>query len=303
MKLQMKRLSAEILNNVNIKIFLMGFLLLLTLTSCKSDDSSTSPVTTAGNLVVVTDYDESSYMMIKILGKVRSEYPDIQITYFQSKQYDIYEGAFLLNTSLAAFPTGTVVAGIVDPGAGSKRIVFETGSKRVLAPDNGLATWILHDNAGIISYFIENSSVLEGSNASDLAFEDFYAKAICSLISGRDIPDFGSKCGTPNTFSVQEAKAEGNTILGQVLFTDNFGNCITNITKDIISSLPAGTVLTLTSGSVQTTITLGSTYSSVATGENVCFINSSKFLELAVNYGSFSEKYGLSSGAIVKLNK
>lgn len=283
--------------------FIFMFLILLALTSCKSDDTSTSPAVTADNLVIVTDYNPASYMMVKILGKVHSYYPDIQITCFQSKQYDIYEGAFLLSTSLNSFPAGTVFAGIVDPGAVSKRIVYEVGSKRILAPDNGMSTWIIHDNPAAKCYFIENSSVLEGSAASDLAFEDFYANSICSLIAGTPVSGFGSRCNAPVTFPVQEAKAEGNTIMGQVLFTDNFGNCITNITSDIINAIPAGTVLTLTSGFVQTHITLGTTYASVITGENVCFINSSKFLELAVNYGSFSSKYSLSAGAVVTLSK
>lgn len=296
----MKLQRNQILNAMN---FLLLSFILLTLTSCKNDDSPVSPVVAAGNLVIVTDYDQSSYMMVKILGKVRSNYPDIQITCFQSRQYDIYEGAFLLSTSLTSFPENTVFAGIVDPGAISKRIVYETGSKRVLAPDNGMSTWIIHNNPAAAYYFIENSAVLEGANAADLAFEDFYANSICSLIAGRSVVDFGSRCSAPVTFPVQEAKVEGNKVLGQVLFTDNFGNCITNITESIISSYPAGTVFTLTSGSVQTTITLGTTYSSVLTGENVCFINSSKYLELAVNYGSFSSKYSLSSGAVVTLSK
>jgi S-adenosylmethionine hydrolase len=279
------------------------FLLLLTLTSCKSDDTPTAPTATADNLVIVTDYNPASYMMVKILGKVRSNYPDIQITCLQSKQYDIYEGAFLLSTSLASFPEGTVFAGIVDPGAVSKRIVYEVGQKRILAPDNGISTWILHDNPSANCYFIENSSVLEGSSASDLAFEDFYAKSICSLIGGTSVSGFGSKCSAPVTLPLQEAKTEGNTILGQVLFTDNFGNCITNITNDLINTIPAGTVLTLTSGAVQTHITLGTTYASVPTGENVCFINSSKLLELAVNFGTFSGKYSLNAGAVITLSK
>ena len=304
----MKSLIIKILNTTfcfnTLQLFFGVILVLFSLTSCKDDEIITVPVESySNNLVIITDNDPASYEMIKITGKINSSFPGIQITYLQSKQFDIYEGAFLLSTALNSFPEGTVIAGLVEPGADSKRLVYQIGSKRVFVPDNGLSTWILHDYPRTTSYFVENSSVLEGARPADLSYEDFYAYSICSLISGVPTANFGSLCPHAVTFPVQEARIDGNIIMGQVLFTDNFGNCITNIPKSIISNLPEGTVFTLSSGSVQTQIKLGSTYSSVSTGENVCFFNSSRFFVLATNYGNFSEKYHISSGAVIQLTK
>jgi S-adenosylmethionine hydrolase len=270
--------------------------------SCTKDDSVV-PDKGMTDLVIVTDNDPGSYMMVKILGEVRSNYPDVNITFIESKQFDIYEGAFLLNTAFQSFPEGTAVAGIVEPGAGNQRIVFELDARRVIAPDNTLATWILYNNPDVACIYVENSSVLGDNNPEELSFEEFYAEAICSLLSGTPTSQFGSVCMNPELFQVQEPVMSGDIIYGQIAFTDNFGNCITNIPESLFSGLPVGTIFTLQSDTLPVGIELGITYSSVPVGENVCFINSSDFLELAINYGNFSETWGVSAGTIIHLQK
>jgi S-adenosylmethionine hydrolase len=281
-------------------LFLLFFALLIT--SCNDQNVIVNPVV-SNNLVIVTDNDEGGYLMVKILGKVRSSFPDIHITYLQTKQFNVAEGAYLLYTALNSFPQGTVIAGIVEPGAGGKRLVFSSDGKKVFAPDNTLATWCLVENPGIDCYYVENPDVLGGNKPEDLAFEDFYADAICSLLGGKQLKSFGSLCSNPAKFDARESYKEGDYIYGQVLFTDNFGNCITNIPKTITAGLELGANLELTAGGATIPIKYGQTYSSVAEGENVCFLNSSNFLELAVNYGNFSTKYSLNAGASVKLVK
>jgi len=277
------------------KAFISVILLLIIVASCKKEEIINQPANTV-NLVIVTDNDPASYIMVRILGEVRSYFPDIQITYLQSKQFDIFEGAFLLNTAFLSFPEGTYIAGIVEPGAGSNRLVFQAGSQNVFAPDNGLSTLILHDNPGTVCYFVENSSVLGGAQPGELSFEDFYAKAICSLISGVPVSGFGTLCSIPNILPVQEPVLNGDTIAGQILFVDNFGNCHTNVPDSLIEYFPLGIVFNLKSDTIQADVELGTTYSSVPLGDNVCFINSSNLLEIAVNYGNFSNEYHLAAG-------
>lgn len=285
------------------KLAILTILLMAIFVSCTKDDSVIVTDQVMTDLVIVTDNDPGSYMMVKILGDVRSNYPDVNITFLESKQFDIYEGAFLLNTAFQSFPEGTVVAGIVEPGAGNRRIVFELDARRVIAPDNKLATWILHDNPDVACFYVENPAVLEGNNPDELSFEEFYAEAICSLLSGTPTSQFGTICESPELFQVQEPVVSGNIIYGQITFTDNFGNCITNIPESLFTGLPVGTMFTLQSDTLQVSIELGVTYSSVPVGENVCFINSSNFLELAINYGNFSGTYNVGAGTIIQLSR
>ncbi|MCX6269339.1 MAG: SAM-dependent chlorinase/fluorinase [Bacteroidetes bacterium] len=133
-------------------------------------------------------------------------------------------------------------------------------------------------------------------------FEEFYARAICSLISEAPGSGFGPLCSSPKTFPVQDPLLKGDSILGEILFSDNFGNCITNISDSITAKFPLGTVFTLKSDTLHQNLVLGTTYSSVPVGDNVCFINSSKLLELAINYGNFSGTYHLGAGTRINLS-
>lgn len=68
-------------------------------------------------------------------------------------------------------------------------------------------------------------------------------------------------------------------------------------------NIPLGSMLNLNSDTTQLSLTLGVTYSSVPVGENVCFINSSKRLELAVNFGNFSGKHQIGASSKIALRK
>ena len=121
------------------------------------------------------------------------------------------------------------------------------------------------------------------------------------MISGTAPSEFGAVCANPAKFQVQDPAISGDTIKGEVLFTDNFGNCVTNISDRLMKNVQQGSVLDLFSDTTHLPITMGLTYSSVPVGQNVCFINSSKRLELSVNYGNFSGKYQISASSKISL--
>jgi S-adenosylmethionine hydrolase len=62
---------------------------------------------------------------------------------------DVQAGAFLLLTSYAYFPRGTIHLAIVDPGVGTARkiVAATAGGYTFVGPDNGLLRWAL-DRAG-----------------------------------------------------------------------------------------------------------------------------------------------------------
>lgn len=275
---------------------------ILLLTSCKKQETECY-YETPKTLVIISDNDPSSDIIVGILGAVKSAHPDMQVQYFQSKAFDVFQASYLLSMTVLDYPKGTYIAGIVEPGVSSKRIVYKAGNDFILAPDNMLSTMILNNYPLTQCYFIENPLVLGGSLPEDLSFEEFYKRSILSLISGITLSSFGPVCANPRKFQVQDPVISGDTIKGEVLFTDNFGNCVTNIPAGLMTNIPVSTVLNLTSDTTHLTITMGTTYSSVAIGDNVCFINSSQRLELAIDYGDFSGKYKISAGSKINLRR
>ena len=278
------------------------FISILLVTACKKTETVYYHET-AKTLVIVSDNDPGSDIIIGILGAVRAAYPDVQIQYFKAKAFDVFEGSYLLSVAMMNYPKGTYVVGIIEPGASSKRIIYQADNKFILAPDNMLSTRILNGYPSAQCYFIENPQVLGGALPGDLSFEEFYKRAILAMISGTPLSGFGPVCANPQKFEVQNPEISGDTIKGEVLFTDNFGNCVTNIPTDLMTNIPIGSLLNLTSDTTHLVITMGESYSSVPVGDNVCFTNSSKRLELSVNYGNFSGKYAIGATSKISLRK
>ncbi|MEI6061118.1 MAG: SAM-dependent chlorinase/fluorinase [Bacteroidota bacterium] len=275
-------------------------LLILSVSSCQKTDTS-SETSGIKTLVIVSDNDPGSDLIVGILGAVRSARPDMQVQFFQTKPFDVFQASYLMWVVMTDYPKGTCIAGIVEPGASSRRMVYHAGDQFVLAPDNMLSTRILDAYPMTQCYFVENSSVLDGGIAGQLSIEEFYKRAILSLIAGTTPSAFGPACLSPLKFRVQEPLLSGDTIKGEILFTDNFGNCITNIPASLMANVQDGKLLNMLADTTHLSITMGVNYSSVSSGENVCFINNSNRLQLSVNYGDFSAKYKVAASSKIAL--
>ena len=279
-----------------------SFLMLLFAASCNK--ANVTPSTKTGTtLVIVSDNEPSSEIIVGICGAVRSVNPSMEVQFYQSKAFDIPQGAYLLYYVMLNYPKGTYIAGILEPGVSSKRIVYKADDDFILAPDNMLSTRIFNYSPVSQCYFIDNPAVLQGAQPSTLSFEEFYKRAIISLISGTSLSTFGSVCQNPQKFTVQEPLLWKDTIKGEVLFVDNFGNCTTNIPQSLTSNIPLGTVYKLMSDTTTLSIVLGVNNSSVPTGNNVCFINSSQRLELSINMVNLSEKYHMVANSKVFMKR
>ena len=252
-------------------------------------------------LVIVSDNNQATEMMTYIMGGVRAAYQDVEIHYFQTKPFDIKEASYLLVEAVENYPTGTYFAAIVEPGTNSERIIFETHGKRVLCPDNGICSWTVNNNPAENYYFIDDPKVYMKS--SDLSYQDFYQFAILSMLSDKPLSGFGEICTSPVVYEIQNPVFENDTTKGEVIFVDNFGNCITNIMQSDLGNAAVGDIFGVIADDSEFEITYGTTYSSVPVGDNVCFINGNTRLEMSVNYGDLSAKYNIQAGTKVFLSK
>ncbi|GBE36499.1 S-adenosyl-l-methionine hydroxide adenosyltransferase [bacterium BMS3Bbin07] len=93
-----------------------------------------------------------------------------------------------------------------------------------------------------------------------------------------------------------------NTVEGEVMYIDHFGNAITNITSDLLSdSLNGGEKLRIVlKGNV---VPFKSCYSEVEDKELYCLINSCGLLEFFICRGNAAESFGIRIGDIVGIIK
>ncbi|MBP6979393.1 MAG: SAM-dependent chlorinase/fluorinase [Lentimicrobiaceae bacterium] len=298
-----KRLSWVRLKHRRFLVLLTASLILLLPPGCEKNEITNvyinpSPKT----LVFLSDFSAYSDMAISIMGSLRKTYPGIQIEYIQTSPFDVKEAAFQLELAVRNYPDSVYFTGLIEPGVNNERIVFEVPSgKRFLVPDNGLASRVFRYFDTLNCHRVENPLDYTGQNPSDLSLTDFYLQATLALISGKPLSEFGSAIPDPVTYSIQDARKVNDTIVGEIVFTDNFGNCITNITDSLFQDFKLASLLRVNAGKTSFFATFGSDYSSVPAGQNVILLDRSDRIELATCFGDISQRYTLSAGLPVKL--
>jgi S-adenosylmethionine hydrolase len=148
--------------------------------------------------------------------------------------YDIYEAAFLLKGSYRYFPKGTIHLVVVDPGVGSerKKIVVKTRDFYFIAPDNGVLYPALADESVQKIIEITNERYFLKPLSHTFHGRDIFAPVAGHLSAGKRIEMFGKKLNSIRQLDLPGALRKKNTLTGEVVYIDRFGNLITNIRMD-----------------------------------------------------------------------
>ncbi len=275
--------------------FFIAGLATLFLWNCGDDGPASALEETDENiLVLLTDFSAGSDVAIRMTGAVKDSFPETEIVFIPAKPFNIREAAYQLEVAVNSYPQGSYFVGIVDPGSQSALMVFETGDhKRILVPDNGLASRVISSTTVGAFYSV--------SDLADLAFEELYTQSMLAVLSGKELCEFGDELADPVLFEIQNPTRTADVIRGEVLFSDNFGNCVTNIPDSLLYGFETGDLLKITLDDGGFLARLGTTYASVPVGRNVAFSNSSRRIELSVNYGSLSGRYAIGAGDRIEI--
>ena len=113
------------------------------------------------------------------------------------------------------------------------------------------------------------------------------------LSKGTSIDAVGPEISDFVNLNFENFGIDGSFLVGEVIFTDNFGNVITNIPENIILRFSTfGSQMEVNGRKVS----FVQTYGLVGQEEPLALIGSHGFLEIAVNKGSAARQFGLKSG-------
>ncbi|HHD57472.1 MAG TPA: hypothetical protein ENK89_07345 [Desulfobulbaceae bacterium] len=204
--------------------------------------------------------------------------------------HDVLAAAVTIRTSYRYFPKGTIHLIIVDPGVGSKRRILAAASENHLfiAPDNGVLSLLFQDNIIQTVYRVENSSLFPSEISSTFHARDIMAPVTGALAGGMPLDKVGPKAEISSCvqLSLPQPVITHDKVEGQVLHIDRFGNIRTNINitaADLTEDLVRFSEVRIKGHQVTT---ISSTYSDSPAGSLVALIDSSGYLEIAVNKGS-----------------
>ncbi len=97
-------------------------------------------------------------------------------------------------------------------------------------PDNGLLTYVA-DDFGIESiYQVSNETLFDGE-LEYLSAERIQGTIGALIASGYNTQDVGEPLENPVTLDITSPSIADNELYGAVVYLDNYGNCVTNISE------------------------------------------------------------------------
>jgi len=219
------------------------------------------------------------------------------------EKFNIRMGAFVLASAASYFPDGTIHVAVVDPGVGTKRraILVETKDMLFVGPDNGLLMLTAQRQGIRHVYNLTNTRYMLPCVSRTFHGRDVFAPSAAHLANGCKPSDFGSEIHDYVIPKFAKPRLTKNALLGEVLHVDDFGNIVTNISRAELekTGIQVGAVFRLRLRDRALKLRFCSAYGEVSVGESLALIGSHDFLEISLNQGNASKKFGVRTGDAV----
>jgi S-adenosyl-L-methionine hydrolase (adenosine-forming) len=250
----------------------------------------------SGIITLLTDFGISDPYVAMMKGVILSVNPDavlVDIGHLTGAG-EIAQAAGVILEAFSFFPEGTVHLVVVDPGVGSRRrsLVLEAGGHFFVGPDNGLFSPVMarYEDARLFhltekKYFLpEISNTFHG--------RDIFAPVSAHLSHGESPENMGLQVYDPIDLELPVPQKVGDTLFGEVINVDNFGNLVTNISRRDLDSFLGSASPVIYIGN-QVIEGINKFYGDISKNSVLAIINSSEMLEIAVNMGKASELMGV----------
>jgi S-adenosylmethionine hydrolase len=216
------------------------------------------------------------------------------------KPGDIRAAAFALARGCGFFPSGTIHVAVVDPGVGSSRpaIVVRTADFWFIGPDNGVLSLALQREQIESIHRLENAGYFLPQVSHTFHGRDVFAPVAAHVGNGVPLHQFGPACDDYEKLDWREPREARDGWRGEVVYVDCFGNAITNLDNSLFATKSHDWSLRLKS---EKHCPVRPYYEAVPAGRAVAVPGSSGLLEIAVNGGNASRRFGLKVGAKVDL--
>lgn len=218
-------------------------------------------------------------------------------------KFDVRMGAYILASAAPYFPDGTVHVAVVDPGVGTKRrpIIIQTGRGFFVGPDNGVLVLAAEEQGIKRLYEITSRRLMLPHVSSTFHGRDIFAPAAAHLANGVPPEDFGHEITETIKPSFAKATRKDDSLVGEVLHVDDFGNIITNIHAKDLAGFREG-MLQVELAHHKLELKLSKTYAEAKPQEPIALIGSHDYLEIALNQGNAAAKFQIRPGDKITLS-
>jgi len=264
----------------------------------------------SGIITLMTDFGLGDPYVAMMKGVILSINPSarlVDITH-QIGAGSILQAAGIIRETFPFFPKGTVHVAVVDPGVGGPRrlIALEAIDHVFVGPDNGLFWPVIKDCKGAKVYHLTETRFFLHNVSYTFHGREIFSPVAAHLSTGVDPRAMGPVLNDPVKLDLPIPRVRDGVLYGQIIRVDNFGNLITNIHSKMLARFLESSQPVITLGNL-TIKNLSRAYSDAEEGEPLALINSSNWLEIAVNLGRASGYIGMDPeetiGTVVKVIK
>lgn len=248
-------------------------------------------------ITLTTDWGLDGIYVGAFKGRLLSETNSINFVDISHhiSPFDIGQAAFTLRTCYTLFPKGTIhilgVGGEINRKMPTNRnyVVFEKDEYFFLGNDDG--SWkLIFDELPQKVYCLSSSPAIE----TYMGFPELgiFISAIMRIIENSKLADFAKPYEFKFQYQQGMAAIHPSMINGEIIYFDNYGNAITNITKNEFERVCKGRNFEIYVGSYHNKYKItkiNKEYTESISGNLLAIFSYSGFLEIAIANGKATE--------------
>jgi len=260
-------------------------------------ENATPPIIT-----LLSDFGLRDAYVAEMKAVILSINPDARIVDIshEIEKFNIRMGAFMLACATPYFPEGTIHVAVVDPGVGTKRcpIIIQTKRSSYVGPDNGLLVLSAQKEKISHIYHIRSPKYVRPKISTTFHGRDIFAPAAAHLSLGCSPSQFGPEIENYVVPQFAKPRMKKDELIGEVMYIDDFGNIVTNISSKDLEELETriGDLLNARIGRKTFEMRFCSTYGDVPAKTPLAVVGSHDFLEISINQGNASQTLNLKIG-------
>jgi len=193
-------------------------------------------------ITLTTDFGYKDHFVGALKGTIYKELSDakiVDITHTVSP-FNIQECAYILKNSYKAFPEGTIhIVGVdSEPTIENQHIAVLVDNHYFISANNGVISLITSEIKPEKVVEINIPNPVNGS----FPVLDIFVKVACHIVRGGKLEVVGKSFEDLKELKefAPRITNEGKTIVGSVIYIDNYGNVITNIQRSLFEAYRNG---------------------------------------------------------------
>lgn len=249
-------------------------------------------------ITLTTDFGLKDYFVGAIKGKILSEYNTATIVDISHNidLFNVVESAYCIASSYSSFPKGTIhIIGVdTERILNREHLAMQWNNQFFICADNGILSILTQQKKPekLVAITIHNSL---NKPATDI---DVFVTVACHIARGGLLNVIGNQITKIQELNFSQPTITPNEtkITGSVIYIDNFGNCVTNISKPIFTQICRNRKFYIDHGNRKKITRLNNFFSDFnettqtaikkREGETIALFNDTGFLTIAIYKGN-----------------